>query len=398
VFIRRVVELRVTTVVMDDHETAQVPAVADWTWLSRVASARTVVFLGITGHLLAGLTYLAVHGQHGGPPAHALFETGILLGIPAALFGLVWFVERYGPRDADYWRLVAWAVSGTAGVFVITVVYFAALYFDGVTLSNPEFLVLLTADIGGLFGGVAGAQEIRVRDSVRRAQRAETRAELSEDHQQSLHFLNVMLRHHVLNGLSVILGRTETLAADARGDQAAALRAISERGEEMVDYVDDINTAVTALSGDIGTAEVNLSRVVLTECASARDAYPRASVETTVPEGVSVVGTQHLGRVFEHLLENAVEHNDAERPRVTVRLREGEAAARVTVADDGPGMSDAEKLAYFGRGEHGASSLGEGIGLYFAESVIAQCDGRIWIEDNDPTGTSVQIELPTVTS
>ena len=100
------------------------------------------------------------------------------------------------------------------------------------------------------------------------------------------------------------------------------------------------------------------------------------------------------GVAFENLLENAVTHSDRDAPSIRVDAVDEGPAVRVAVADDGRGIPDRLKEAYFERGAHGEHSLGEGLGLYLAESVVSAAGGRIDIEDNEPRGTRVTVVLP----
>jgi len=371
-------------------------ALSERRWRLPVAAVtgRRILYLGVVGHLLAGLAHLGTNVEHLETPLRYLFEAAVVLGIPASLFALLRATERLDPRDAGYWRLVLWGAGGTLATLLIMGLYLLDLRFEGISVHHPTFLLLLTADIGALFGVIGGSQAVRARHSVRRAQRAQTRANLSEKHRKSLTFLNRMLRHHVLNGLSIVLGLADRLSATARDDQVEALDTIRARSEEMVGYVEDIQIAVTALSGDVEVTETDLSAVLRTACERTRRSHSDVDIDATIPPGLTVRGTSLLGRAFEHLIENAVVHNDAETPTVRVTATESAASVRVTVADDGPGMSAREKVAYFERGEHGEMSLGEGLGLYFAESVLSLSGGEIRIEDNEPRGTRVRIELP----
>jgi signal transduction histidine kinase len=53
--------------------------------------------------------------------------------------------------------------------------------------------------------------------------------------------------------------------------------------------------------------------------------------------------------VFENLLTNAVQHNDADLPEITVDIEQDERTTTVSVADNGPGIPDDERSASSGR-------------------------------------------------
>lgn len=242
-----------------------------------------------------------------------LFEAVVLVGAPVAMLLVVRRFERSAPHPVEYWRLVLAGVLGTAGAFLLGGVYLTDIVLEGIPIESLASTLLLAADVGALLGLVVGWQEVRIRRSVRRAERAEARADLSA----------------VLEG--------------------------------------------------------TLRR--------ARQRYPGARFEASVPQDRWIVGSEATDVAFEHLLENAVKHNDAETPAVRVEAVDRGPTVVVTVADNGPGIPDDRKTACFERGAHGRESLGEGLGLYLAESVVTTIGGRIAIEDNVPGGTRAAVEL-----
>jgi len=100
-----------------------------------------------------------------------------------------------------------------------------------------------------------------------------------------------------------------------------------------------------------------------------------------------------LASVFRNLLNNAVQHNDTDAPEVTVTCEETDDRIRVRVADNGPGVPDAEKDEIFGKGEKGLDSAGSGIGLYLVSVLTRQFGGDVWVEDNEPRGAVFVVEL-----
>jgi signal transduction histidine kinase len=376
--------------------TAELPAgrvsPADW------IPGRYVLYAGILAHVGAGLGHLLRHG-HGGNLGQTAFEAAILLGLPAAMVSVVAWRRSDVTRDEDYWRMAVGGGLGMAtalsllGLHLIDTGISSGVSMEWSSLASSLFTLLLAANGGAFAGLLVGAQQIRVRKVTREAERAETRAELSERHRQSLLFLNRILRHHVLNGLNVILLEVDRLRSGDTGDRDHSLDLVERRGNRMADYVEDIRSVVDALSGEVTETTIDLSAVLEAELETASYSFPSAEFEASIPPGITVAGTHLTGVVFENLLENAVRHNDADVPRVRVAVEETESTVRVTVADNGPGMPDDRKTAYFRRGAHGKDSLGEGLGLYLADTVVSRSGGDIWIEDNDPAGTRVVVEL-----
>jgi signal transduction histidine kinase len=93
--------------------------------------------------------------------------------------------------------------------------------------------------------------------------------------------------------------------------------------------------------------------------------------------------------VVDNLLENAVEHNDADDPRVAVAVTAGHDVVRLTVTDNGPGIPDERKETVFEPGEGGS-----GGGLSLVYTLVTGYGGDVWIEDAEPRGTRFVVELP----
>ncbi len=96
-----------------------------------------------------------------------------------------------------------------------------------------------------------------------------------------------------------------------------------------------------------------------------------------------------------HLVENALEHNDVPSPRVEVRGERHESGVRVVVADDGPGIPDAER-AVIEAGEEGPLEHASSLGLWGANWAVQATGGSLSFEDSDLGGTAVVVTLPEV--
>jgi signal transduction histidine kinase len=106
-------------------------------------------------------------------------------------------------------------------------------------------------------------------------------------------------------------------------------------------------------------------------------------------------------QVVLNLLDNAVKYGPAGQT-VTVSVERTTGGARVTVADQGPGVTPAERAAIwepFRRGSSAAAQSvgGGGIGLSIVRDVVEQHGGSVRIEDGPRGGASFVIELPDAT-
>ncbi|OSZ82368.1 hypothetical protein CAP35_03610 [Chitinophagaceae bacterium IBVUCB1] len=105
-----------------------------------------------------------------------------------------------------------------------------------------------------------------------------------------------------------------------------------------------------------------------------------------------------LQMAVNNLLENAVKYTPADKP-VNVSLQVKGSNAILQIADNGPGIPDAEKGKVFNKfyrigNEETRKSKGTGLGLYLTSKIVKQHNGKITIQDNKPTGCVFEITLP----
>ena len=117
------------------------------------------------------------------------------------------------------------------------------------------------------------------------------------------------------------------------------------------------------------------------------------SLEVTVAEPVTArLGDGHLEQVLDNLLANALEAVPA-----GGHIRVGAVAAgttvRITVADDGPGMSEQQRQAALRRYVT-ATPGGTGLGLAIVHRLVTSDGGTITLSDTAGGGLTVTLDLP----
>ncbi|MGX5736640.1 ATP-binding protein [Bosea thiooxidans] len=115
------------------------------------------------------------------------------------------------------------------------------------------------------------------------------------------------------------------------------------------------------------------------------------------PRRVVMIGdAQQIERAVTNLVENAVRYGKD----VVIYLRDEAEALAIEVADDGPGIPEADRLRLlepFTRGDEARGRIdseGFGLGLAIAQSIAAAHDGKLTLHDNDPHGLLVRLSLP----
>jgi signal transduction histidine kinase len=123
-------------------------------------------------------------------------------------------------------------------------------------------------------------------------------------------------------------------------------------------------------------------------------------VETAIAQGVHLRANRELiGQAMVNLLENAVKYARPDaggEGRITVGLRQDRDRVLIEVADNGPGIPEADRqrvLERFVRLEKSRSEAGSGLGLSLVDAVARLHGGVFRIEDNAP-GVRAVIDLP----
>jgi len=231
-------------------------------------------------------------------------------------------------------------------------------------------------------------------------ERAEREAALQHQTDQ-MEFFNSILRHDVLNGMTVIRGRAEFLTEELEGEPLQDAETIVDWSNDIVRIIQRVRTVLETLTGggDPQLEPIKLSEVLRSEVERVRSTYPEVTFETDIPEGVTVRANELLGEVLGNVITNAVDHNDTEGLCLSVAVEEAantDDSVLVQIADNGRGVPDDVKEAIFRREQTGhAKSTGSGFGLFFVDSMVTEYGGEVWVEDNDPHGAEFIIQLPT---
>jgi signal transduction histidine kinase len=161
----------------------------------------------------------------------------------------------------------------------------------------------------------------------------------------------------------------------------------------VIDLSQRARATVEALASDaeVSPEPVDLTAVLRSEAETIRGSYGETTVRVSIPEEVAVLADGMLAAVFGNLLDNAVHHNDTDDPHIRVSVTTRGDTVVTTIADNGPGIPDGKKQAVF---ERGYSSSSGGFGLFFVRTMTSEYGGSVAIEDNDPRGTVLVVELP----
>ncbi len=206
--------------------------------------------------------------------------------------------------------------------------------------------------------------------------------------------LNRTLRHDLRNDVNVILGHLEVLEQDVPDGQVDRLETVRERLTHLQSIGETARHLQTAVEETNAVHEpVDIAAVLRRQIDQFDQGYPEAEIDANLPTAAWVSAGEQVPIVFDHLLQNAIEHNDSP-IRVRVEIAEDARSDEcvVTVSDNGPGIPETE-LAVLREGHETPLEHCSGIGLWLVKWLVTGYGGDIALTATGD-GTSVQVRLP----
>jgi signal transduction histidine kinase len=201
--------------------------------------------------------------------------------------------------------------------------------------------------------------------------------------------------HELRTPITIIRGQLELLSADPE-QRRRAVELVTGELDRMSRMVNDLLLLAKAQQPeflefdlvDVGslTHEVHEKAGALGERRWRLDA---------VASGALVGDRQRLAQALIQLLQNAVDHTDAD-DEVALGSRIDGELARFWVRDSGPGIPLEMRERIFDRFSRAGSrrSEGAGLGLAIVRTIAEGHGGRVWVESEVGEGTTFTIEVP----
>lgn len=203
--------------------------------------------------------------------------------------------------------------------------------------------------------------------------------------------------HELRSPLTRIRGELELdLAHGVPVDPTTTERSVLDETIDLQHLVDDLLQLARSDDGftELTLQPVDLDDIVLREARRLRE-RGRVNVDLRRVSAAQTIGDIHqLTRATRNLLENAERHAAT---TVTISLAEIDGRVRLTVSDDGAGISTDDRRHIFERftrldDARTRDAGGTGLGLAIVRDIIQRHDGIINIEDGIPT--TFVVDLP----
>lgn len=201
------------------------------------------------------------------------------------------------------------------------------------------------------------------------------------DLNQTLRILNKILRHDILNNISVIMMSLELMKTDDSTLKNRAFSAIN-KSIELVDKMRDLESAISS-GVELRPYDVNL---LINELS-----LNHPEVKINVQGKCKVLADDALISVFNNLIRNAIIHGETDQIDVTIERDNGNCTIRFS--DYGKGIPIEIRNNLFQEGIAFGKQKGMGLGLYIVQKTISRYGGKVSFEDNSPKGTAFILNL-----
>jgi signal transduction histidine kinase len=200
--------------------------------------------------------------------------------------------------------------------------------------------------------------------------------------------------HQLRTPLAALRLRLDVLAQDADDEMAAELAGAQEEIARLSRLVNGLLAVARAENVTAAPVYLAVDAVISNRVAAWRPAAEEREVRLisdVQPVGARM-GDGQLEQVLDNLIANAI---DALPPGGTIWIGATAMAdrARITVADDGPGMPPAQRKHAFRRFATGTDG-GTGLGLAIVDRLVLAAGGSAALSDTPGGGLTVTIDLP----
>ncbi len=198
---------------------------------------------------------------------------------------------------------------------------------------------------------------------------------------EELKLINKIMRHDIVTDLQIIQGLLE-IYRDEKDDEL--LQKAMKRVEKSMKLIRRMRDAEAIATSGIELKEYNMRQVI-------EDVVKNYSIEINISGDCTVMADDAIFSVVDNIIRNAIVHGEAR--KIDVKMEEIGDICKISFADYGKGVPDEVKdkifQERFSYGERG----GSGLGLYIVRKIVESYGGKIYIEDNEPSGAVFIVEL-----
>jgi nitrogen-specific signal transduction histidine kinase len=200
--------------------------------------------------------------------------------------------------------------------------------------------------------------------------------------------LDRVLRHNIRNKMTVV--RANARLHGERHGGCTECEKIVDAANELIDMSETARQIGKSINAEFERRPLDIGDLLREVGERAGEAYPDATVDVDVPDGLVFPALPSLETAVWELVENAGRYAGPG-PRIRIAGRDRDDCVEIEVADDGPGLPAAERDV-LQTGTETQLAHGSGLGLWSAHWVATSHGGTMDIDTDD--GTRVTLTLP----
>lgn len=212
--------------------------------------------------------------------------------------------------------------------------------------------------------------------------RRQTENKLSEVN-NVLKLLNQLLRHDLLNHLTVIKGNLSYLMQGKNSPEK--IMDIDLAADQSVSLIEQIGRLESTASKGVYLHPLSIKKTV--ENVIRR--FPQVKLQTK--EDTAVLADEALEPVIENIIMNASTHGQTD--KISIKIDKKDGFVNISIIDFGVGIPSKIKSKLFTEGFKYGTTGNHGLGLYIAKKTVQRYGGDIAVKDNKPKGTVFIISL-----
>lgn len=207
----------------------------------------------------------------------------------------------------------------------------------------------------------------------------------AEEMNKTLKVVNSILRHDVMNHLTVIGGSLELYRMKRDEKFLHSATNAVERSVDLIKKMKEVESVISPKEMKRVDLRPTLDELVRK--------HSHAPVQFMVSGLGSVLADDALGSVFDNIISNALVHSSTDVVRIEIDDRPDEGVCQVRISDQGIGIPDEVKPKIWQEGYKYGKSGQSGLGLFIVRKVVERYGGSVTVEDAKPKGTAFVVRL-----
>lgn len=215
-----------------------------------------------------------------------------------------------------------------------------------------------------------------------------------KERQQQLALFDRVLRHNLRNDMNVIRGSADTIQQTGSGDVTRLAGKIRKMSNKLLAATEKQREITQLLREPPTRSEIELTPLLAEIQSRLQSTHPEATIRIDCENPIQLQVGDKFVYALEELITNAIIHNDGDDPSVAVTVEQTAERVRITVADNGPQISEMERDVIQHPENRSPLYHGSGLGLWLVRLIISRSGGTVQFVDTDEDGNTIVVSLP----